>query len=51
MVGGDTIQPITHCVAVLSEGVDVAATALYAGFTDKRQTLDSGLRGGVARHH
>lgn len=38
---GDTIQPITHCVAVLSDGILVAATALFVGFY--RQAADTGL--------
>lgn len=38
----DTVQPITQHVAILSEGVVVAATALLV-FTDRQQALDSSL--------
>lgn len=37
-------------MAVLSEGVVIVPLACLLFFTDKQQTLDSGLGSGVARH-
>ena len=44
---GGTVQPVTQCVAVLSEGGGVANFFRLLVFIDKQQTLDSSLGWGA----